>query len=242
MHWHFFRDGRQCTPAFTDYYILENNEANADRPVQGDASGAHRPAAPAAPDSAGEGPRRLNRYEPTARSGGGPNWAAEEAAAPHNHEAEGHAAAPPPEPKAAAPRTVDPAARVLATQWFAGLASGKTADLAAMAILPFRTSGREVPNRATLTAMLAELAREGVGGGDVQVLTAAGLRAAVGKLPPNLDDGSAHLYALTSAGAHESLILIPHRARRALARRGPRSPLSRFTGRAPPIPRCARGS
>ena len=56
--------------------------------------------------------------------------------------------------------------------------------------------------------MLAELAREGIGGGDVQVLTAAGLRAAVGKLPPNLDDGTAHLYALTSAGGHESLILI----------------------------------
>jgi TonB family protein len=211
VHWHFFRDGRQCTPAFTDYYILENSDATADRPVQGDASGAHRPAAPAAPEStSGDGPRRLNREEPTARGGGGHSWAAEEGAAPHQHEHEAEAPAPPPapDPKPAAARAVDPAARVLATQWFAGLAGGKTAELAGTAIFPFRTSAREVGNRATLTAMLAELAREGIGGGDVQVLTAAGLRAAVGKLPPNLDDGTAHLYALTSAGAHESLILI----------------------------------
>jgi TonB family protein len=222
VHWHFFRDGRQCTPAFTDYYILENSDANADRPGQGDASSAHQPARPAAPDSTADGPRRLNRYEPTGKSAGGgaaQSWAAEEGAAPGvapgvapgtapgtaTHEPE---AAPAPAPKQAAPRTVDPAARVLATQWFAALTEGKTEELAALAILPFRTSGREVVTRATLTTMLAELAREGVGGGDVQVLTAAGLRAAVGKLPPNLDDGSGHLYALTSAGGHESLILI----------------------------------
>ena len=77
-----------------------------------------------------------------------------------------------------------------------------------MAILPLKTSGRDVTARATLTTMLADLAREGVGRGEVQVLTAAGLRAAVGKLPPNLDDGSGQLYALTSAGAHDALILI----------------------------------
>ncbi len=217
VHWHFFRDGRQCTPAFTDYFILENQEADADRPTHGDAGGTRSPAGPPAAgrgpaaerpalaDSTGDGPRRLNRYEPGGRGGGKLAYAEEEAAP----RAEAAAVpAPDPKPAPAPARTVDPAARVEAARWFTGLGAGKTAELAAGAILPFKTSGRDVATRATLTAMLADLAREGAGGGDVQVFTAAGLRAAVGKLPPNLDDGSGQLYAVTAAGAHESLILI----------------------------------
>jgi TonB family protein len=211
VHWHFHRDGRQCTPAFTDYYILDNPDANSDRPTQGNA----RPPASATPvagpptqrpalaETTGDGPRRLNRYESSERGGTAHGYAEEEAAP---HEAAAHD--PAPDSKPAAPRAADPAARTVAAQWFAGLGKGTTEELAAMALLPFKTSGREVTSRATLTSMLADLAREGVGGGDVQVLTAAGLRAAVGKLPPNLDDGSGQLYALSSAGAHESLILI----------------------------------
>jgi TonB family protein len=218
VHWHFFRDGRQCTPAFTDYYILDNHEPGADRPSQGEGSGEAAPAGsagngaaaserPALADSTGGGPRRLNRYEPSerrgaARSFGGEGEGAE--AAPQKPAAE-----PAPEPKPAGPRAVDPAARTVAAEWFAGLAAGKTPDLAAAASLPFKTTGRDVTTRATLTAMLSDLAREGVGGGgEVQVLTAAGLRAAIGKLPPNLDDGSGQLYAISAAGAHDALILI----------------------------------
>jgi TonB family protein len=215
VHWHFYRDGRQCTPAFTEYFILENNDANADRPgAHADLTPARRPSAPAAApgavgpgpalaDTTGDGPRRLNRYQPAAPSGGR-SWTEEEGASPH--EAEPPAAVPEPKPPAA--RSVDPGARTLATRWLAGLAAGKTDELAASAVFPFRTSGHDVSERATLTAMLADLAREGLGRGDVQVLTAAGLRAVVGKLPPNLDDGSGQLYALTSVGTHEALILI----------------------------------
>jgi hypothetical protein len=48
----------------------------------------------------------------------------------------------------------------------------------------------------------------------LQLFTTAGLRAAIGKLPANVDDGSGtQLYALASSGPRDALILI-------LAKRG----------------------
>jgi hypothetical protein len=48
-----------------------------------------------------------------------------------------------------------------------------------------------------------------VGARSVQVFSTAGLRAAIGKLPPNVDDGTGgQLYALASGGHNDALILI----------------------------------
>jgi hypothetical protein len=49
---------------------------------------------------------------------------------------------------------------------------------------------------------------------EVEVYTTAGLRAAIGKLPANVDDGSGEqLYGLAATGPRDALILI-------LAKRG----------------------
>jgi len=79
-----------------------------------------------------------------------------------------------------------------------------------MAAIPFKTSDKEVTHRADLSAMLAGLASEGVRRPQsIQLVTAARLRAAIGKLPPNLDDGgTGQLYAAVLAGPNDMLILV----------------------------------
>jgi TonB family protein len=123
-----------------------------------------------------------------------------------------------PPPSAAAPkaRTADPAARVVAERWFKALAGGNSSALAGMAALPFKTAGKDVTKRTALTAMLADLAGEEQASRTptVEVYTTAGLRAAIGKLPANVDDGSGEqLYGLAATGPRDALILI-------LAKRG----------------------
>jgi TonB family protein len=120
---------------------------------------------------------------------------------------------PPASPKA---RGADPAARAIAERWFKALAGGNSTALLAMASLPFKTSGKDVSKRAALSAMLADLVGEEKASGapSVDVFTTAGLRAAIGKLPANVDDGSGEqLYALAATGPRDALILI-------LAKRG----------------------
>ena len=58
--------------------------------------------------------------------------------------------------------------------------------------------------------MLADVASEGIRRPhSVQLVTAARLRAAIGKLPPSLDDsGGGQLYSAIEIGADEMLILI----------------------------------
>jgi TonB family protein len=110
----------------------------------------------------------------------------------------------------AAPKAADPIARAVAKRWFAALAAGNATALADTAAFPFKTSDKDVTTRANLAAMLGELASEGTPKADsVQIFTAAGLRAAIGKLPPNLDDSTgAHLYAVASNGPEDTLILV----------------------------------
>ncbi len=141
----------------------------------------------------------------------------EEVAAAEGHDGTGQqASAREPSPAsapAAAARDAEPAAHVAAERWFSALATGDIKSLADMAAFPFRTSGKEVAKRAVLETMLTDLVKEGDGagaGGEVQVMTAAGLRAAIGRLPPNLEDSSgAQLYALAGpGGARDSLVLI----------------------------------
>jgi TonB family protein len=213
IHWRFYRDGRACGPAGVDYFILNNAPAGGDKPVIPEDEPPSAPA-PAAPGALGGGPRRLEHLEGASgrRVGGGTRAASfeeEEAAA---RPASVPEATPAPAEAAPSPLALanDPAARALAERWYAALASGDTTRLLDLAALPFKTSDKEVTHRADLSAMLTGLASEGVRRPQsIQLVTTAGLRAAIGKLPPNLDDGgSGQLYAATSAGANDILILV----------------------------------
>src|SRR5215471_1131492 len=132
-------------------------------------------------------------------------------------ERDGTASAPPssapstPPPGSPKARGADPAARAVAEHWFKALAGGNAAAMAAMAALPFKTSGKDVTKKAALTAMLSDLAGEEKSSRppSVDIYTTAGLRAAIGKLPANVDDGSGEqLYALAATGPRDALILI----------------------------------
>jgi hypothetical protein len=94
------------------------------------------------------------------------------------------------------PQANDPEARAVASRFFAGLASGDVSTMTGLSEVPFRTTGGvAVKSKAELQPMLkdlsAELGRHGLG--SVEVLTAAGVRSAFGKLPPGLDDGTGGL-------------------------------------------------
>ena len=241
VHWNFFRDERQCTPAFTDYFIIDSPGATSDKPdatadaethpvaaanpggagavaptaTPVSAAGGTAPAATPAPaggETTAGGPRRLRRFEGAGHRMGMQRLDREVAAA---EEKEGvAAAAPPPGFTPPVAHADDPRAHEVAERWFAALAAADTKALADMAALPFKTSAKEVTKRATLAAMLADLVQEGSGPGAraskaAQVFTGASLRAALGKLPPHLDDGSGgQLYAIASSSAHDTLILI----------------------------------
>ena len=119
--------------------------------------------------------------------------------------------APAPRPAPAPSAKTDPAARKVAERWFKAIASGDVGAAAALAAFPFKTSGKDVTKRGTLSAMLADLAGEEKGSAApaIQIYTTAGLRAVIGKLPANVDDGSgSQLYALVTNGPRDALILI----------------------------------
>jgi TonB family protein len=207
VHWRFYRDGRQCATSGVDYFILNNPPANGDKPaVAGDGS-AQRALEAGAPVR--EGPRRLRRDigdddahrakmraldEEVARaegrpgaSGGGEEGA--EAAPTRTQKAQAAAAA-------TVPQANDPEARTVAARFFQGLGSGDVSTMSGLSEVPFRTTGGvAVKSKAELQPMLrdlaSELGRHGLGG--VEVLTAAGVRSAFGKLPPGLDDGTGTL-------------------------------------------------
>jgi TonB family protein len=238
VHWRFYRDERQCATSGVDYFILENGPKGGDDPnsqtalpAQGGAPTASAPA-PAAPSLApASGPiasgspfapasaqggttgngglRRLRRFDGQGHRAGLERLDQEVAAAEQREGGEDKpAAASAPSPA----RAADPGARAAAERWFGALAAGDAKTLAAMATMPFKTGGKEVGKRAALEAMLADLAHEGegAGSGTVQVFTAAGLRAAIGRLPPNLEDGGGtQLYAIAGASdARDPLVLI----------------------------------
>jgi TonB family protein len=167
---------------------------------------------PTSPGTTG-GSGGLRRLSRTTRSSGGRHAGGmqrldQEVAAAEAQDGAGRPASP----ETLAPaRASDPVAHAAAERWFAALAAGDTNALAGMASLPFKTSGKEVAKKAQLAAMLADLVEETKGGRAhaVQVFTAGGLRAALGKLPPNLEDGSgSQLYAVASTDPHDALILV----------------------------------
>jgi TonB family protein len=218
LQWTFHRDERQCTPAYARPVILAESP-NANRPGvdNPEAAGAtsHAPVATPPPPAAGTtgegGPRRLRRFD-DGRHRAGVQRLDEEVAAAEGHDDHAHG---PAQPEAAAPaappaaRATDPAARTVAERWFKALGKGDISALTGMSAVPFKTSGKDVTKRDVLAAMLKDLMREDVGTLSVQVFSTAGLRAAIGKLPPNVDDGTGgQLYALASGGHNDMLILI----------------------------------
>jgi TonB family protein len=223
VHWRFYRDGRQCATSGVDYFILDNPPPGGDQPAVGELAPATTPRVPTASRAAPgeEGPRHLRRDlgddahraklraldEEVARAEG----------ATGEGEGDGEAA---PAATAAAASTVaeaqTPAARAAAKKWFGALATGDVTTMTALAETPFRTTGGAVVKaRGDLGPMLTDLATElgGRGVGDVQVFTAAGLRAVIGRLPPGLDDSSGLVFALAQPTGGDALIA-------ALAKRG----------------------
>jgi TonB family protein len=224
IHWRFYRDERQCATSGVDYFILDNPPKGGDKPAIGEGpppkfTGTTPPVSAA---SKSEGPRRLTRSDDSpahqrkmaaldrevaeAEAQAGEDGAGAPSSAPSN----AVGSSTPTGPAAASPRASDPAARETAERWFAALAAGDISRLVAMAGFPFRTSGKDVTSSADLSRMLADLASEGVRRpSGVKLVTAAALRSAIGKLPPNLDDGAAgQLYAATSVGPSDLLILV----------------------------------
>jgi TonB family protein len=213
IRWRFYRDDRQCATSGVDHAILDNAPAGGDH---GDGDGHDHDhesggAAAPAPGVNGGGPRRLQRLDRAKHRAGLERLdqevaTAEDAAVGSQQSAQ--------ESASAATRSSDPAARVVAERWFGALAAGRARTMLEMAVLPFRTSGKEVARRDALEAMLNDLAREtrGAGGGGpsrLEIHTTASLRGTIGKLPPNVDDGSGEqLYALATSGGHDVLILI----------------------------------
>ena len=251
VHWTFHRDERQCTPAYTQYFILAEKPharerggivdrpeaphaigggalgeasrpagagAAGDTPAPGGAGAAapgEAPAAPRPPPTTGDGgPRRLKRYDDNKHRVASRRLDEEVAAAEEQSEKAAPVPAPSPTPAETQPsvvRAADPAARAVAERWFKALSNGDASALTSLAVLPFKTSGKDVSKRAALTAMFTDLAGEekSARARTLQLFTTAGLRAAIGKLPANVDDGSGtQLYALASNGPRDTLILI----------------------------------
>ncbi len=212
LHWRFYRDARQCATSGVDPFILDNPPADGD--TVGGAS--ERPSVPSAsPRSAaasaaasqglnlGEGPRRLER-----NPGDGERGARVSAVATEEAPAEPL----PPQPANLPPRADNPAARLLAQSWFAAFARGDVSAMVGPAVFPFRSSnGTAASKRSELQTMLRGLVDEGTAGSravsSVQLVTAAGLRGMIGRLPQGLDDGSGALFAIGRAGS-DTLILI----------------------------------
>ncbi len=234
VHWQFHRDERQCATSGVDYFILDNPPTGADRSVVAEApseaphpisappaaghaaGGAANPAtnpqaAPTPGTTAGDGGlRRLRRFDDKRHSAKMQRLDEEVAMAEAREGAPPSAPTPtlPPAPPMA---KADPAARAIAERWFKAMAGNDIAAATALAALPFKTSGKDVTKRGTLSSMLTDLAGEEKSSRapTVQLYTTAGLRAAIGKLPANVDDGTGgQLYALATSGPRDALILI----------------------------------
>lgn len=202
VHWKFYRDERQCATSGAEPYILNNPSPGGDKTTLLD------PPRPPTAVPPGGGERRLQHLE-----GDGAHRAKRAALDREVASAEtGGGGEPPAERGAGAgialPNTSDPAAQAAAQRWFSALAGGDVARLVEQAALPFKTNGKTVSRRAELEQMLNDLASEGVRKpGSVRLVTAAALRAAIGKLPPDLEDAGGQLYSAIAVGKNELLIL-----------------------------------
>jgi hypothetical protein len=215
VHWRFYRDERQCATSGVDYFILDNPPTDGDKAsmARAEAGGvggeADRPRAggrrrggdrswprPAAP---GAEPRRGRASPP----GGLPRAVGEEL--------------PPrgprrPRPQVFPPRSTARSARA-AESWFDACSRGDIAAMLGPAVYPFRSSnGNAAGKRSTLETMLRGLVDESDADArtiaSMQMVSPAGLRGIIGRLPPGLDDGSGGLYAVARTVSNDTLILI----------------------------------
>jgi TonB C terminal len=207
VHWKFYRDERQCATSGADPYILDNPAAGGDKATLLDP-----PRPPVAQAPAGGGERRLQHLD-----GDGAHRARRaaldrEIAAAQNEAPESSTPAGGGESgakeNAAPPSSSDVGAQNAAERWFAALSSGDITRMLDQAALPFKTNGKTVARRAELQQMLSDLASEGVKRpGSIRLVTAAALRASIGKLPPDLEDNGGQLYAAVALGSNDMLIL-----------------------------------
>jgi TonB family protein len=211
VHWRFYRDGRQCATSGADYFILDNPPPDGDVPAMNEPVEHNEERANASANGMGVGgggeerPRRLERRP------GGPSGSGR---VTHNHAAEGVGADDRDATKAATgnvPRPENPAARQVAEAWFVALGRGDITSMLGRAAFPFRSSdGVEVSSRDELRGMLKSLVDEAPAaerGSQIQIYTTAGLRGALGRMPPGLDDGSGLLFAVSAPSASETFIL-----------------------------------
>jgi TonB family protein len=203
LHWKFYRDERQCATSGAEPYILDNPSPGGDKgPTMLDPP---RPASvPAGP---AHGERRLQHLD------GDEAHQAKRAELDHEIAAAESEGGRPPHAQAAEnaapPNPADRGARDAVRRWFGALAQGDLPRLAQQAALPFRTNGRSVTQQSELQRMLSDLIAEGVRPPAAPHLeTAAGLRAAIGRLPPDLEDTGAQLYVAVPAGERDMLILV----------------------------------
>jgi TonB family protein len=192
VHWSFHRDERQCATSGVDYYILDTP------PVDSGPSLANGPAAAPGLPSGTRSPRR-----------GGPSGDGAGAHAGHAHnDRPGELPEPDLEASRRAssqlPQTDNPAARRLAEEWFAALVTGDVQRLVRTASYPFKTTstGATAGSAAELGPMLRELFSEQLvrPSARVELMTAAGLRAAGGSVPSAFGDGTGLLFAMARIG------------------------------------------
>ena len=204
VHWRFYRDERQCATSGAEPYILANASAAGDRPTLLDPPRPPAaPAAPAAPTSGGE--RRLQHLDgDDAHRGKRAALEREVAAAEVGRQAPSR---PPRRIRRRRPRAPRPPARAMrarTTPLRAGSPRWPAATSGACWIrprCPSRPTAGPSRARADLQQMLVDLMSEGVRRpGSVRLVTAAALRAAIGKLPPDLEDTGGQLYAAVSIG------------------------------------------
>ena len=177
IHWRFYRDGRQCATSGVDYFILDNKGKDDDRPQEGAAA-----AQASTPDLA---LHRLSRgLEPgTVSTPGAMGRMAEEGGG------EGRGGG----------READDLARRAASAWWSAFARGDVGAVAARSSLPFR-AGEAVTAKSSdeLASMLRNLIEETSSrtARGFDVLTGAGLRKIIGRLPTGWDDGTGRLFVL----------------------------------------------
>jgi TonB family protein len=195
VHWSFHRDERQCATSGVDYYILDNPPA--DRP--NDAMSSAPPPRPVG----SPGTRSAGRS-----SGGGgarPNGGG-------TREADDDRPGELPEPdmpasrraSAQLPNPDNPAARRLAEEWFAALVAGDVPRMVRDAVFPFRTAGAgSATSASALSRMLRDLLADEPlvrPTARVELMTAAGLRAAGASVPAPFGDGAGLLFAMARIG------------------------------------------
>jgi TonB family protein len=203
VHWSFHRDERQCATSGVEYFILDN-------PPAGDSSTNVMSVAPpprlmGQPGSKRMSERASGRSPP---AGAGSSSRTGRGAREDGDDRPGELPEPDLEAsrraQAQLPNPENPAARRLAEGWFAALVAGDVAHMVRDASFPFRTAGAaNVTSAASLSRMLRDLLADEPlvrPAARVELMTAAGLRAAGSSVPAAFGDGGGMLFAMARVG------------------------------------------